>query len=233
MFIYLHKYLPKGFLKPETPSDSFTLGTYNGYWHTVGTQCLLDERINDTHPTYKGFQVYVWMIKQHKRHNKNRTFLDTKLSPSDMWLRWRQNIGFSVAAQECGCWRGTEIPSPVIAAPTFTARQWPLLILTLQEKKCLSTILTHLLPPSTQSWDSQLPTNLTITWMRWCSGVYRWLKRAWYRTWALLYWSRSAAGCNQTNHPIKRKVSQVWQLWIHGLWIYEIHYTTLSTSVYI
>lgn len=33
---------PKGFLKARSP-DSFTLGTYTGYWHTVGTQKLLKE----------------------------------------------------------------------------------------------------------------------------------------------------------------------------------------------
>lgn len=33
--------------------------------------------------------------------------------------------------------------------------------------------------------------------------MYKWLKRAWYRTWALLYCSKSAAGCKHTNYPVK------------------------------
>ena len=56
----------KDFLQPETLPDSFNLGTYNGYsvvthnrLHTIGTQSVLDETANDTHPTYKEFPVSI------------------------------------------------------------------------------------------------------------------------------------------------------------------------------
>lgn len=128
-----------------------------------------------------------------------------------------------MAPRECGCLLGVRCFHWSFLPP-FSARQRPLVTILFPREDDVSTILIHVMPPSTQTWDTQLPTKLTVTWMRWCSGVYRWLKRAWYRTWALLYWSKSAAGCNRTNHPIKRKVSQCWQNvhyfknWIMGIW---------------
>lgn len=51
----------------------------------------------------------------------------------------------------------------------------------------------------TQTTAQTVRSKSSHTWMRWCSGMYRWLKRAWYRTWALLYCSKSAAGCKHTS----------------------------------
>lgn len=127
----------------------------------------------------------------------------------------------SVAPREHRCSSGVEAFSLVTAAPISSSAMalsyhphFP------KEDSVSAILLIPMMPPPAQIWRRRL----AVTWMRRCSGVHRWLKRAWYRTWALLCCSKSAAGCGRTNHPMKRTVSRRWQNvdnfknWIMGVW---------------